>query len=165
MTSPLASDLKEVLFVTRSVREDLRNDFPQEVFQVVHQRLFLLQNGIRLPENQNRSLDRNGEGIQELRIPFKGAAFRVYHASMFREVIYVLDAQNKKSSTGSNIPKADIDRLLTRLKDVAAHYRDHGAELVRRFDERLLRRRVLAERDPTWDRTSPPPLPTATRRF
>jgi phage-related protein len=141
MTSPSSTDIKEIIFFPRQVVECLRDEFPARIRDVMVERLHALQNGIRLPDQHNRSLTPQAPGIHEIRVNFNNYAYRVYHASEFAEVIYVVEAHLKKPTKGVGIPQADLDRMVGRLKAARVNYQENRLLLQHRFEERALRRR------------------------
>ena len=57
-----------------------------------------------------------GSGIYELALKYRSDAYRVVYAVQIADDVWVLHAFQKKSKTGSNTPKAEIDLITERLK-------------------------------------------------
>ncbi len=51
-------------------------------------------------------------------------------------VIYMLDAEAKKSPRGGDIPRPQVERLVKRLQQAGKHYTDYAAIIGKRFKER-----------------------------
>jgi phage-related protein len=151
MTSPFSIDVKQIVFWPGSVGDVLLDRKFEPVRQRVHEMLDLVQNNVRMPENQNRLLPSELPGIAELRINMAGSAIRLYHAVEFREVSFVLDLFDKKSKSGNDISQSDKQRLLTRLKEARGYYQSHRDGYARRYDEREARREIFS-RDVPLDR-------------
>jgi phage-related protein len=79
-------------------------------------------------------------GIDEIRIPDDGNAYRVYYLVEFKAAIYMLDAGIKKSPRGGEIPKQQVETLVERKKKAKEHYAKHKTELEKVMAERLPRR-------------------------
>lgn len=155
MTSPKSRDVKEIRFHPESVSDDLQGSLPPKVLEVALQRLTAIQNGVRLPDTHNRALIRNLPGVWELRIQHDGSAYRIYHIPEFKEAIYLIEVQRKDSTNGGNIPKGDVERLLTRYKGVRVQYGIESGALERRYAEREARRRQPNRRSPECPRHTP----------
>lgn len=63
-----------------------------------------------------------GAGVLEIVENHEGSTFRAVYTVKFAEVVYVLDAFQKKSKKGTKTPKGDIDRIKKRLKAAEQHY-------------------------------------------
>jgi phage-related protein len=159
MTSATSNDVKEIVFHPRSVLDSLHENLPPKIARVMIERLNALQNNVHMPDAQNRGLT-DANGIHELRVNHDGAAYRVYHYMDFREVVFVIEAHSKKPTKGVNLPRADLARMLTRLKHIREHYETNRHAYERRYDERAARRRSVSERTQTWTTR---PTPNAAR--
>ena len=51
--------------------------------------------------------------------------YRAMYTVALEDRVYVLDAFQKKSKSGIATPKADLARILQRLKDAKQHYKDN----------------------------------------
>ncbi|MET1045388.1 MAG: type II toxin-antitoxin system RelE/ParE family toxin [Hyphomicrobium sp.] len=59
-----------------------------------------------------------GSKVLEIVSTAEGDAYRGVYTVEFDEAIYLIDAFQKKSKAGIATPKADIDRIVGRIKDV-----------------------------------------------
>ena len=59
-----------------------------------------------------------GSGVFEIKLRFKGNAFRVVYAVHLDDDIWVIDAFQKKSTHGIATPKHEIDLVKDRLRDL-----------------------------------------------
>jgi phage-related protein len=66
-----------------------------------------------------------GAGVLEVVENYDGDTYRAVYTVKFEGVVYVLDAFQKKSKKGSELPKVDLDRIKTRLKTAESHYEQH----------------------------------------
>jgi phage-related protein len=58
-----------------------------------------------------------GAGVVEIIRNHKGDAFRVVYTVRLADAVYVLHAFQKKSKTGRETPKADIDMIERRMRE------------------------------------------------
>ena len=143
MTSPSSPDLKEVIFINQAVY-NVFLALPQAVLEAASARTTILQNGGRLPAQQMKMLKGALSGVSEIRVLHDNDTFRVYFAASFERVVYILDAGIKKSPAGGEIPRPQIERLVTRLRQARQHYADFADELATRFAARAVERAALA---------------------
>jgi phage-related protein len=54
--------------------------------------------------------------VMEIRVNYKGDAYRLMYTHEFTDAIYVLHVFKQKSKTGSATPLAELDRITGRLK-------------------------------------------------
>ncbi len=54
-----------------------------------------------------------------------GNTYRAMYTVQFKGRVYVLDVFQKKSKSGIATPKADLERILQRLKDAKQHYKEN----------------------------------------
>ncbi len=54
-----------------------------------------------------------------------GNTYRAMYTVQLKGRVYVLDAFQKKSKSGISTPKADLERILQRLKDAKQHYKEN----------------------------------------
>jgi phage-related protein len=59
-----------------------------------------------------------GGTVIEVRESFEGNAYRAVYTVRYADAVYVLHAFQKKSKKGAATPKADIDLIEKRLKDL-----------------------------------------------
>ena len=57
-----------------------------------------------------------GSGVLEIALPFKGDAFRVVYALRIGQDVWVIHAFQKKSTTGIETPKRQIELVKDRMK-------------------------------------------------
>ena len=57
-----------------------------------------------------------GSGVFEIALRFRGNAFRVMYAVQIDKDLWVIHAFQKKSKTGINTPKQEVDLIKERLK-------------------------------------------------
>jgi phage-related protein len=108
---------RQLVFVGSSI-DDLRG-FPEDVKDVVGYALWLAQQGQKHPDAKPLK-GFAGAGVLEIADAYRGDAYRVIYTTIFADVIYVLHAFKKKSTSGSATPKQHIDVIKRRLKDAAA---------------------------------------------
>jgi phage-related protein len=60
-----------------------------------------------------------GAGVVEIVSALKGEAFRAMYTVRFGEAVYVLHAFQKKSKSGRETPKPEMDIVRNRLRDAA----------------------------------------------
>mgnify|MGYP001552770799 CR=1 FL=1 len=63
-----------------------------------------------------------GAGVIEIVVDFGGNAFRTVYTVMFAEAVYVLRAFQRKSKRGIATPKAELERIRTRLARAKGDY-------------------------------------------
>jgi phage-related protein len=69
------------------------------------------------PFNFN-SLRGMGSGVMEIKAYHAGDTYRAVYVAKFEEAVYVLDAFQKKSPSGSSLPRNVRDRIEQRYKEV-----------------------------------------------
>ena len=67
-----------------------------------------------------------GSGVIEIAVKFDKDAFRCVQAMQFGEIIYVLHAFQKKSSTGIKTPKKDVDLIKQRYNEAKELAKDEN---------------------------------------
>ncbi|MBK8158379.1 MAG: type II toxin-antitoxin system RelE/ParE family toxin [Rhodospirillaceae bacterium] len=139
MTSPDSIDLREVIFINERCRKDYF-DLPEDVCETADQAIDALQNGRQLPPKMFTKLGGGLSGIDEIRIPYDTDTYRVYVMQEWKWVIIVVGAEMKKSTSGNNIPKDQVERLEARLKKARAYVKDNSHLLERDFLKREARR-------------------------
>jgi phage-related protein len=107
---------RQLVFVGSSL-DDLRS-FPEDVKDVVGYALWLAQDGQKHPDAKPLK-GFGGAGVLEIADAYRGDAYRVIYTTTFADVIYVLHAFKKKSTSGIATPKQHIDVIKRRLKDAA----------------------------------------------
>ncbi len=107
-------DRKPLEWVGRS-KEDL-SEFPLEVKKMMGHSLHLAQ----IAEEDPDSKPLKGFGSASVREIIKNShdgTYRSVYTVKFKEAIYVLHAFKKKSKTGIETPKQEIDLIKSRLKE------------------------------------------------
>jgi len=92
--------------------------------------LYVAQTGGKHPAAKPLTGDTafRGAGVLEIVDDFDGDAYRAVYTVRFQGFVYVDRAFQKKSRRGIATPKADIERIKTRLKAAREHYE----ELIKR---------------------------------
>jgi len=100
-----------------SSKKDLKA-LPEEVVDVFGYALFLAQTGGK--HDQAKPLRGFGSaGVLEVIEDFRGDAYRAVYTVRFEESVFVLHVFQKKSKTGIETPKRDMDLIRERLKVAA----------------------------------------------
>jgi len=120
MVSDLPTAKKPVEFVG-SAREDLRK-LPKQVACVFGYAIYLAEYGKRHPDAKPLK-GFGGAGVLEVVENYDGNTYRAVYTVKFEGVVYVLDAFQKKSKRGSELPKIDMERIKLRLKIAQEHYK------------------------------------------
>ena len=106
---------KKTIEFVFSAREDLRS-FPKEARRTAGQNLDQVQQG--LTPGCAKPLKGLGSGVMELKVKEDGDAYRAVYVAKFEEAVYVLDAFQKKSPSGSKLPQNIQDRIRDRYRHV-----------------------------------------------
>jgi phage-related protein len=112
--------LKPVIWIGSS-RKDVKS-FPDAVMDFVGHALYQAQMGRRVLRAQPLS-GYGGAGVIEIIKDYNTDTYRAVYTLMFKDVIYVLHAFQKKSKQGIATPKSDIDLIKARLKLAEKDYR------------------------------------------
>ena len=97
----------------KGARKDFE-DFPQGAQIEMARALTILAEG-RMPDIA-KPLTGLGSGVMELALRHRGEAFRVVYALQIDDDIWVIHAFQKKSRSGIQTPKQEIDLIRDRLK-------------------------------------------------
>jgi len=92
--------------------------FPRMVQREMGYALFLAQMGERHRTMAKTLGAFGGAAVIEVRESYDGNAYRAVYTVRYADAVYVLHAFQKKSKRGTATPKADIDLIETRLKDL-----------------------------------------------
>jgi phage-related protein len=122
MVTDLPAAKKPVVFIA-SARDDLRR-LPKPVSYVFAYAILLAELGDKHPDAKPLK-GFGGAGVLEVVENYDGDTYRAVYTVKFEGVVYVLDAFQKKSKKGSELPKVDLDRIKTRLKTAESHYEQH----------------------------------------
>ncbi len=144
MTSRDSADAREVVFINERCRLDYE-EMPEEVRESADQAIDALQNSTALPPKMHRFLRGPLAGVEEVRLPYDDASYRVYVSLEALWTVMVLDAGIKKSTEGANIPKWQRERLETRQKRAREYCAAHERELQAEYGKRRSRRERRAK--------------------
>ncbi len=106
--------LKPVIWVGSS-RKDLR-EFPEPVQDHMGYALYVAQSGGKHRDTKTLS-GFGGAGVVEAVKDYRGDTFRAVHTVRFAGSVYVLQAFQKKSKSGSEMPRRDIELISRRLRE------------------------------------------------
>jgi phage-related protein len=106
--------LKPVIWVGSS-RKDLR-EFPDLVQDHMGYALYVAQLGGKHRDAKTLT-GFGGAGVVEVVKDFRGDAFRAVYTLRYAGAVYVLHAFQKKSKTGRETPRRDIELIMQRLRD------------------------------------------------
>jgi phage-related protein len=106
--------LKPVTWVGTS-RKDLRK-FPAPVQDHMGYALYVAQRGGRHRDTKALS-GFGGAGVVEIVKDYRGDTFRAVYTLRFAGAVYVLHAFEKKSKTGRETPRRDMELIQQRLRE------------------------------------------------
>jgi phage-related protein len=92
--------------------------FPPAAQRDMGYALFLAQMGERHSSMAKTLKGFGGAAVIEVRESFDGNAYRAVYTVRYADAVYVLHAFQKKSRRGSATPKAEIDLIEKRLRDL-----------------------------------------------
>ena len=92
--------------------------FPRAVQREMGYALFLAQMGGHHPKTAKTLKGFGGGMVIEVRESYEGNAYRAVYTVHYADVVYVLHAFQKKSKKGAATPKAEMDLVERRLKDL-----------------------------------------------
>lgn len=104
-----------------SSKKDLQS-LPEDVQDVFGYALHLAQDGGKHPQAKPLK-GFGGAGVLEVVEDYCTDTYRAVYTLKFRQAVYVLHAFQKKSSSGMQTPKSDIEKIRERLKAAEAHAR------------------------------------------
>jgi|SRR5208282_4110702 len=106
--------LKPVIWIGTS-REDLRA-FPDPVQDHIGYALYIAQRGGK--NHSSKVLSGFGSaGVVEVLKDFRGDTFRAVYTLRYAATVYVLHAFQKKSKSGRETPRRDIELIQRRLRE------------------------------------------------
>ena len=105
---------KPVVWVGSS-REDLRA-FPDVVQDHMGYALYVAQQGGKHRDTKTLT-GIDGSGVVEIIKDYRGATFRAVYTVQYQNAIYVLHAFQKKSKTGRETPRRDMELIRQRRRD------------------------------------------------
>lgn len=106
--------LKPVIWVGSS-RKDLR-EFPDPVQDYMGYALYIAQRGGKHRDTKPLS-GFGGAGVVEIVKDHRGDTFRAVYTVRFAGTVYVLHAFQKKSKTGRETPRRDMELIKQRLRE------------------------------------------------
>ncbi len=106
--------LKLVIWVGTS-RKDLRT-FPEPVRDHMGYALYVAQRGGKRRDTKPLS-GFGGAGVVEVVKDFRGDTFRAVYTLRYADAVFVLHAFQKKSKTGRETPRRDIEMVRQRLRE------------------------------------------------
>jgi phage-related protein len=109
-----APSLKPLIWVGAS-RKSLR-EFPEPVQDHMGYALYVAQRGGKHRDTKTMS-GFGGAGVLEVVSDFRGDTFRAVYTVRYAEALYVLHAFQKKSKTGHETPRRDIELVQQRLRE------------------------------------------------
>ena len=115
--------LRPVIWVGSS-RNDLRV-FPEPVQDQMGYALFVAQQGGRHRDTKPLS-GFGGAGVVEVVTDFRGDTFRAVYTVRYAQAVYVLHAFQKKSKTGRETARRDIELVRQRLRDAERMARERA---------------------------------------
>jgi phage-related protein len=98
-----------------SSRKDLR-EFPEPVQDYMGYALYVAQRGGR-HRTAKQLTGFGGAGVVEIVSDFRGDTFRAVYTLRYQGAVYVLHAFQKKSKTGRETPRGNIELIKQRLRD------------------------------------------------
>jgi phage-related protein len=105
-----------------SSKDDL-SEFPVPVKVCIGFALRAAQKGKKHPDAKPLK-GFHGAGVVEIVSDFDGDTFRAVYTIKLKGMVYVLHAFQKKSKSGIQTPKTEIDLIKSRLKDAMALYEE-----------------------------------------
>lgn len=127
MTSDESIDLKEVIYINNSAKNDYEA-MPSDIKETADQAITQIQNERPLPSKMIKSLKGNLLGIEEVILPYDSDTYRVYVA-LYKSAVYILDAGIKKSKKGGEIPPNQTERLIHRRDKALKDYETNKADI------------------------------------
>jgi phage-related protein len=103
---------KPVVWIGSS-RKDLR-EFPEAVQDHMGYALYVAQQGGKHRDTK-RLTGFGGGGVVEITKDYRGDTFRAVYTLRYQGAVYVLHAFQKKSKTGRETPRRDIELIKQRL--------------------------------------------------
>jgi phage-related protein len=117
--------LKPVIWVGSSLK-DLRA-FPEPVQDHMGYALYVAQRGGRHRDTKTLS-GFGGAGVVEVITDFRGDTFRAVYTVRHADAVYVLHAFQKKSKTGRETPRRDMELIEQRLREAEQIAKGRGHE-------------------------------------
>jgi len=96
----------------KAARKDF-GKFPEDAQEICLDALTIAADGGKA--NIAKPMTGLGSGILEIALPYRGDAFRIVYALQMGDSIWVLHAFQKKSKSGRETPKPDINLIKERI--------------------------------------------------
>jgi phage-related protein len=112
-------DLNEIRWQGDSRK--VAHGFPKGARNALGKELTRIQMGLQ--PRDGKWLTGVGRSVQEIRIAYSKEAYRVIYVTKLADCIYVLHAFHKKSKTGIETPKEEIDLAKKRYKELVQSLR------------------------------------------
>lgn len=112
----VAGEAKPLVWVA-SCKKDLLS-FPCDVQDVLGYALDLAQRGEKHPDA--KPMKGFGSGLLEVVDDYDGETYRAVYTVRYEGIVYAVHAFQKKSKKGAATPKAELDKIDTRLKAIEA---------------------------------------------
>ena len=113
--------MKPVIWVGSS-RKDLRG-FPESVQDHMGYALYVAQCGGKRRDTKTLK-GFGGAGVMEVIKDFHGGTFRTVYTLRYAGALYVLHAFHKKSKTGRETPRRDIELIKRRLREAEQMHKE-----------------------------------------
>lgn len=139
MTGSQSIDIREIQFASPDAKKNL-DALPEDIRFMINGLLRAVQNNKPLPPKRVTELKGDMAGIIELRQDFDTNTYRAYYVARFKEVIFVLDIEMKKSASGSAIPQPTKDMLKKRLKVASQMYDANKSDYQAQYATREARK-------------------------
>lgn len=120
-----AAPLKPLIWVGAS-RKSLR-EFPGPVQDHMGYALYVAQRGGK-PSDAKTMSGFGGAGVLEVIRDFRGDTFRAVYTVRYAGALYVLHAFQKKSKTGRETPRREIELIQQRLRETEQIERERSNE-------------------------------------
>lgn len=114
------TDPRKPLFWIGSTLRDLK-EFPDEVQDMMGHALDIAQQGKKHQDAKPLTGFR-GAGVLEIVDNYAGDTYRAVYTVRFVGAVYALHAFQKKSKTGIETPRQDIELIKSRFKSAEEHY-------------------------------------------
>lgn len=112
----MAGPEKPLVWVA-SCKKDLLS-FPPDVRDVMGYALDLAQRGAKHPDA--KPMKGFGSGVLEVIDDYDGETYRAVYTVRYEGVVYAVHAFQKKSKKAAETPKAELNKIETRLKAIEA---------------------------------------------
>ena len=112
----MSAEAKPLVWVA-SCKKDVLS-FPSDVQDLMGYALDLAQRGEKHPDA--KPMRGFGSGVLEVVDDYDGDTYRAVYSVKYEGIVYAVHAFQKKSKKGAETPKAELDKIDTRLKAIEA---------------------------------------------